>query len=164
MVSVDGGEVGDGAAGFVGGEVLEDFDAGDEVVVRSGKGLRDGGDAAEGRKSSADVRDGEFGDVGAPGLDAAVAEGFDQEAECAAGVEDGFGVQVSDEGVGDGTGRTRANIRCARRVCPQPVAVVFGVVGGSTGFTGKIGLFFAFRHSSVVLRLFGRRPSPNLLV
>ena len=85
-----GGQVGDGAGGFVGGEVLEDFDAGDEVVVAV-EGSGEGGDAAVGADVVADFGDGEFGDVCAVSVDVAVAEGFDEEAHGAASVEDSAG-------------------------------------------------------------------------
>ncbi len=137
----EGGEVGEGAGGFVGGEVLEDFDAGDEVVAGRGLGqglgddwLGDGGDAAVGADVFADVLDGELGDVCAPGLDAAIAEGFDEEAEGAAGVEGGLGFQILDEGVGHGAEEVEPVLVVLVGFGAAAGAVVLGVIGGSAGF------------------------------
>ena len=100
--------------------------------------MGDGGDAAKGTDVLADVLDGEFRDVGAPGLDAAVAEGFDEKAESAAGVEGGLRLQVLDEGVGDGTEKTKPIFVVLVRVGTEAGAVILGVVGGRAGFAGLV--------------------------
>jgi hypothetical protein len=80
--------------------VLEDLEARDDVVAL-GQRLGDRSNRQMAADVLARVIDRELAEVDALGLDTAVAKRFDKQPDSAPGVEDGLGVEILDQTVGD---------------------------------------------------------------
>jgi hypothetical protein len=105
--------------------VLENLDAHDEVVIAV-ELLGDRGDPAVGLDPRRDLCDPVLGDVEPVGLDPALAQRVDEEADPAARVEDGLRRELGDEGV-----RNAAEALLPAALAPTVrLAEAVGVVAG----------------------------------
>ena len=121
-------DVGHGPIGVLLGKMLEDLDAGDQVIPALDR-IQDAGHPAMGSDVLAHLRDGELRHVETAGIDSLVTERFDEETVCASDVEGGARRHVIADPTGHG-GEEVHPVSAPLIGNLVPFGAVVGVVGG----------------------------------
>ena len=129
--------VGDRAAGFIGSQVFQHFNASDHIVAALNR-MSNRTHPAIRTDIFADILNGEFRNVDAPGLDAPVAQRFHQKAQRAPRIEYRLGLQILDQRVGHRAEKLHPVLIVFVRRGPEAAVVILGVIDPGSSLAGSV--------------------------